>query len=89
MLRRDFLKLMTGLGVMVYSSSASAQSFDKAKLKALSDKLSNLWEQNSELDTINEEQLFFPDVISFDQSCTLSDAAISLTFYPQPSQDNP
>lgn len=81
MLRRDFIKLMTGIGVISYSSPVMAQSIDKVSLNSLGDKFSNLWEKNVELDVIPEEQPFFEENISIDQSCTFSESAIHLTIY--------
>ena len=89
MLRREFLQIITGLGVITCASPSMAQTIDKEKLKSLGDKLSNYWEQNVELDLIHEDKWRSTDVFSFDQSCTLSHTAIQMTTYSTPSQDNP
>ena len=72
MKRRDFLKLMTGLGASLYTSHAFAQLPDKTTLNQIGDKLSDIWVQKVELETIPEDQLILIDGISLDQNCTFS-----------------
>ena len=72
MKRRVFLKIITGVGASLCTSQAFAQLPDKSTLNQIGEKLSDLWVQNVELETIPDDQLILTDGISLDQNCTFS-----------------
>ena len=70
MKRRDFIKIITVLSTGLTSSQVFAQ--DKTTLQAVGNKMSDLWVQHVELETIPDDQIDFIDGFSNDQRCTFS-----------------
>ena len=54
------------------STNVFAQDKDKTKLQAIGDKMSDIWTQHVELETIPDDQIDFIDGFSNDQSCSFN-----------------